>query len=160
MDTPVATVWKAIDDFGNVYQFHPNLEHSESINEVSSGKGAKRLCAFSDGNTIREEVLESVPEQRQIVRVFDLGSFPMKEMVNSLDLAPIDENSTEVSLSMSFVPKYGPVGWLMATVIMKSQLHDQAEDILEGLDTHLQTGEVVGSNSNPETVDAPTAMAP
>ena len=159
IDIPVATVWNAIDDFGNVYRFHPSLEHSESINDVATGEGAKRQCDFYDGSVIREEVVESLPEQRQVSNVFDLGSFPLKEMVGRLDLEPIDENSTDVTFSMSFVPKYGPVGWLLAELMMKRQFRALAEDIIAGLDTHLQTGEIVGPNGIPETVDAPSAMA-
>jgi uncharacterized protein YndB with AHSA1/START domain len=156
---PVATVWNAIDDFGNVYRFHPDLEHSESINATTTGEGAQRQCDFYDGGTIREEVVESVPEQRQVTNVFDLGSFPLKEMVGDFGLEPIDESSTEVTFTMSFVPKYGPVGWLLATLMMKSQFRGIAEGILAGLDTHLQTGEIVGQNGDPETADASTAMA-
>lgn len=159
IDTPVATVWNTIDDFGNVYRFHPDLEHSESINDAVTGEGAQRQCDFYDGGTIREEVIESVPEQRQVTNVFDLGSFPLKEMVGTFDLEPIDENSTEVTFTMAFVPKYGPVGWLMTKVMMKSQFRDIAEGIIGGLDTHLQTGDVVGQNGDPELVDAPSAMA-
>ncbi|MCU4719645.1 hypothetical protein [Halapricum hydrolyticum] len=80
-------------------------------------------------------------------------------VVTSDDLEPIDENSTEVTFTMSFVPKYGPVGWLMAELMMKSQFRDTEEDILAGLDTHLQTGEVVDQDGNPETADAPIATA-
>ncbi|SEL78594.1 SRPBCC family protein [Haloferax larsenii] len=160
IDTPVATVWNTIDDFGNVYRFHPDLEHSENINDAVTGEGAQRQCDFYDGGTIREEVVESVPEQRQVTNVFDLGSFPLKEMVGGFDLKPLDENSTEVTFTMSFVPKYGPVGWLMAKVMMNGQFRDIAEGILAGLDTHLQTGEVVGPDGNPEMEDAaPSARA-
>ena len=159
IDTPVATVWNAIDDFGNVYRFHPGVEHSERINDVATGEGAQRQCDFYDGGVIREEIVERVPERRLAQNVFDLGSLPLKEMVGVLDLEPIDENSTEVTMTMSFVPKYGPVGWLMATLMMKNQLRTLCEDILAGLDTHLQTGEIVGPDGTPETADAPSPMA-
>ena len=159
IDTPVATVWNAIDDFGNVYRFHPKIEYSESINDVAAGEGAKRQCDFYDGAAIREEVVESVPEQRHVTNVFDLGSFPLKKMVGRLDLEPIDEDSTDVKMTMSFVPKYGPVGWLMAELMMKRQFRDLVEDILAGLDTHLRTGENVGPNGDPVPVDAPSAIA-
>ncbi|MFC7250524.1 SRPBCC family protein [Halomicroarcula sp. GCM10025324] len=157
INTPVATVWDAIDDFGNVYRFHPDVKHSESINVAGTGEGVQRQCDFYNGGVIREEVVERIPEERQVSNVYDLGSFPLKEMVGSFDLKPIDENSTDVTFTMSFVPKYGPVGWLMAKVMMKGQFRDVAEGILSGLDTHLQTGETVGQDGDPETADAPTA---
>ena len=155
---PVGTVWSTIDDFGNVYRFHPDLEHSESITDVATGIGAQRRCDFYNGSVIREEVVESDPEQRHVTNVFDLGSFPLKKMLGGFDLEPIDEDSTEVTFTMSFVPKYGPVGWLMAKMMMKSKFRDLSEDILAGLDTHLQTGAIVDQDGNPETAKAPPAM--
>lgn len=159
IDMPVATVWNAIDDVGNVYRFHPQVEHSQSINDVATGEGAKRQCDFYDGNTIREEVVESIPEQRQVTKVFDVGPLPLKEVVGRMDLEPKDENSTGVTVNMSFVPKYGPVGWLMAKLMMNRQFRDLSEGILAGLDTHLQTGENVGPDGTPETMDAPSVTA-
>lgn len=159
IDTPVATVWNTIDDFGNVYRFHPDVEHSESINEVATGEGAKRQSDFYDGGAVREEVVESVARERQVIDVYDTGPVPLREMIARFDLDPIDEDSTEVTMTMSFVPKYGPAGWVMAKLLINSQIHDMAEDILAGLDTHLQTGTIVGENGNPESADTPSAIA-
>ena len=160
IDSPVGAVWNVIDDFGNVHRYHPGLKHSEGINDVATGVGAERRCDFYDGNTIHEELIERVPERRAAQNVFDLGSLPLETVVGSMDLEPIDGHSTEVTMTLSFVPKYGPVGWLMAKLMMERQLRGLSEDILAGLDTHLQTGEVVGPNGAPETEDAgSSAMA-
>ena len=154
IDSPVATVWNALNDVGNVYRFHPMVEFSESINDVTTGEGAKRQSNLYDGGALLEEVVESDPEHRQVVNVIDAGPFPLKEAVATFDLKPIDENSTEVTMTMSFVPKFGPVGWLMAELMMKNKLRAMCGDILAGLDIHLQTGEIVGANGNPETEGA------
>lgn len=159
IDTPVATVWNTLDDFGNVYRFHPKVEHSKSISHITNGEGARRQSDYYDGSVIREEVVKSVDRQRQVIDTYDTGPGPLRKNVTRIDLKPIDEHSTEVTLTMSFVPKYGPAGWLRATLMMKSQLRDLSEDILAGLDTHLQTGAIVGRNGNLETADAPSAMA-
>jgi hypothetical protein len=47
---------------------------------------------------------------------------------------------------MDFQPKYGPLGWLMAQMIMKKQFANTLNRVLEGLDTHLQTGKIIGKN--------------
>jgi uncharacterized protein YndB with AHSA1/START domain len=159
IDTPVATVWNALDDVGNVYRFHPMVESSESINDVTTGEGAKRQSNLYDGGALLEEVVESNPEHRQVVNVIDAGPFPLKEAVATFDLKPIDVNSTEVTMTMSFVPKFGPVGWLMAELMMENKLRAMCGDILAGLDTHLETGEIVGRMGNTEPADAPSAMA-
>jgi uncharacterized protein YndB with AHSA1/START domain len=159
IDSPVATVWNALDDVANVYRFHPMVESSESINDVTTGIGAKRQSTLYDGGVLLEQIVESDPEHRQVVNVIDAGPFPLEEAVATFDLKPIDENSTEVTMTMSFLPKYGPVGWLMSKLMMKSKLRAMCRDILAGLDTHLQTGEIVGQNGDPDMADASTAMA-
>lgn len=159
IDTPVATVWNALDDVGNVYRIHPMVESSESINDVTTGEGAKRQSTLYDGGALLEEIVESDPKHRQVVNVIDAGPFPLKEAVATFDLEPIGENSTEVTMTMSFVPKFGPAGWLLAKLMMKNKLRAMCGDILAGLDTHLQTGEIVGPDGNPEPADAPSAMA-
>ena len=159
IDSPVATVWNVLDDVGNVYRFHPMVESSEIINDVTTGEGAKRQSNLYDGGALLEEIVESDPEHRQVVNVIDAGPFPLREAVATFDLKSIDENSTEVTMTMSFVPKFGPVGWLMAKLMMKNKLRAMCGDILAGLDTHLQTGEIVGRNGTTEPADAPSAMA-
>jgi len=158
-DTPAATVWNTLDDVGNVYRFHPLVESSESINDVTTGEGAKRQSNVYDGGVLLEEVVESDPEHRQVVNMIDAGPFPLKEAVATFALEPIDENSTQVTMTMSFVPEFGPVGWLMAKLMMKNERRAMCGDSLAGLDTHLQTGEIVGYNGNTEMGEPPSATA-
>ena len=154
IDSPVSTVWSALDDVENVYRFHPMVESSESITSIKTGEGAQRRSKLYDGGALVEEIVESDPEHRQVVNVIDTGPFPLKQADATFDLKPIDEKSTEVTMTMSFVPKFGPVGWLIAKLIIENKLRTMCGDILAGLDTHLQTGEIVGPNGNPETEDA------
>jgi ligand-binding SRPBCC domain-containing protein len=144
IDAPIADVWNAIDDFGNVYRFHPKVEHSRSLDDVAAGEGAKRQCDFYGGGSIREEVVESVSQKKQVVDIFDNGPFPLKRNVARFDLDPVEDDRTDVTMTISFVPKYGPAGWLMAKLVMEGQFRDLLEDLLAGLDTYLRTGEVVG----------------
>jgi uncharacterized protein YndB with AHSA1/START domain len=159
VETPVATVWDVIDDFGNIYRYQPTVEHSETINDVVAGKGARRRWDFYDGGSILEEVVESLPEQRQVVEMFDFGPLPLRESVGSFDLDPLDRNTTEVTMTMSFVPGHGPVGWLMAKLVMERQFRGIAEGVLAGLDTHLQTRATVGRNGGPDSTDSATEVA-
>lgn len=159
IDAPVATVWNVLDDVGNVYRFHPLVESSESLSDITTGVGAKRQSNLYAGGALLEEVVEADPEHRQVVNVMDAGPFPLKEAVAIFDLEPIDENSTTVTMTMSFVPKFGPLGWLLAKLMMKNKLNAMCGDILAGLNTHIQTGEIVGQNGKTETKDSPPAMA-
>lgn len=151
VDAPIEDVWEAIDDFGNVYEFHPYVEGSRLINDVARGTGAKRQCDFYSGESIREEVVETVPGKRQVVDIFDTGSFPLEENVATFDLEAVADGRTRVTVEMTFRPKYGPVGWVMARVAMKRQFRSLLENVLRGLEKYLRTGQLIGEKG--ELVD-------
>jgi len=144
IDAPIEDVWNALDDFGNVYKFNSHVADSRRINDTARGTGAKRQCDLYSGGSIREEVVESVPGRRQVVDVFDTGPFPLERNIATFDLEAVDDDRTRVSLEMSFVPKYGPIGWVMAHVVMKRRFRMLVGDLLDGLDQHLRTGQLVG----------------
>ena len=144
IDAPIEDVWEALDDFGNVYTFHPHVASSHNLGDVERGTGAKRQCDLYAGGSIREVVLDSVPGRRQVVDIFDTGPFPLKKNVATFDLESIDDDRTRVDAEMSFVPNYGPAGWVMAHVVMKRQFRSLLEDVLESLERHLQTGQLIG----------------
>jgi hypothetical protein len=50
-------IWQTLDKFADVYIYHPHVKHSESINEIPTGRGAERTCHFEDGNLIKERII-------------------------------------------------------------------------------------------------------
>ena len=146
IDAPIEDVWNALDDFGSVHRFHPHVASSHSITDVTRGTGAKRQCDLYSGGSIREEVVDSVPGSRQVVDIFDTGPFPLEKNVATFDLESVGDDRTRVDVEMSFVPTYGPVGWVMARTTMKRRFRSLMEDVLENLERHLQTGQLIGEN--------------
>jgi hypothetical protein len=139
-------VWETINDFRNVYTYHPFVKHSEGINNLPTGLGAERTCHFEDGNKIKERITEYEHGKYYRVEIFDPGSFPLSTAVGQLEVHPGSDQLSTVHFNMDFQPKYGPIGWLMAQMIMKKQFTNTLKKVLEGLDTHLQTGKIVGKN--------------
>jgi carbon monoxide dehydrogenase subunit G len=146
IDAPLEDVWSALDDFGNVYTFHPHVASSHSLDDVARGTGVRRQCDLYSGGSIREEVVNSVPGRRQVVDIFDTGPFPLEKNVATFELESVGGDRTRVEIEMSFVPAYGPVGWVMAHVVMKRRFRSLMTDILENLERHLQTGHLIGEN--------------
>ena len=50
---------------------------------------------------------------------------------------------------MNFRPKFGPLGWFMGKTVMAGQFRKVLGSVLEGLETHLQTGEIVSRKPRP-----------
>jgi len=140
---PVNEVWKKLDSFGKVSNYHPHVKHSETINEIATGSGAERTCHFEDGNRIKERIISYEAGSNYEVDIFDPGSFPLSKAVARLEVMPVNDESSEVVFSMSFEPKFGALGWVMAQLMMKKQFEKTLASVLEGLDTHLQTGQII-----------------
>ena len=144
INAPKDKVWAALDDLGNVSNYHPLVETSSITNGVSSGKGAERICNFYDGTSIAERVVDYVPNHSYKLAITDTGSFPLKAAVGQFKVRARDELSTWVSAEIQFEPKFGPLGWVMAQLLMKPQFKRIFNNLLKGLEDHLTTGQIVG----------------
>jgi hypothetical protein len=146
IQAPAEKVWQKLDKFRDVYTYHPLVKHSEGINEIPTGIGAERTCYFEDGNQIKERITAYEKSKNYQVEIYDPGAFPLLKAVALLEVKTIDEQSSSVDFNMEFQPRFGPIGWLMAQFIMKKQFAQILKRVLDGLDTHLQTGQVIGKN--------------
>ena len=55
---------------------------------------------------------------------------------------------------MEYVVKYGPLGVAMDMLMMRSMMNATFENLLAGLDHHLETGEIIGKGWKPEVLVA------
>ena len=60
-----------------------------------------------------------------------------------LSVQPEGDGRSRVGFDMAFVPRGGPLGWLMAKAVMEPQFRKVLGSVLEGLETHALTGEIV-----------------
>ena len=139
--------WKILDDFGAIYRFHPNVDKSPIENGIESGLGAERVCHFDNGDQVKERITGYEPGQELTVEIIDPGNFPLKTAVARINVSPNGDGASGVRFEMSFQPKFGPVGWLMGATVMQSQFRKILSQVLAGLETHAQTGEIVSRRS-------------
>ena len=154
IDQPADAVWSILDDFGSVFRFHPLVEKSPISNGISSGLGAGRVCHFDDGSSIREEITAYEPGRGYEVEIVDLGQFPLKRAVARLSVEPLSDARSRVGFDIAFRPKFGPLGWIMGKTLMVPQFRKTLKRVLEGLETHLRTGEVVSRKPRPAAAQA------
>jgi len=147
INKPGNEVWQTLDKFGDVYTYHPHVKHSESINEIPTGPGAERTCHFEDGNQIKERIITYDKGNQYEVEIYETGSFPLTKAIGRLQVIAINDKTSDVVFSMSFQPKFGPLGWIMAQLMMKSQFAKILDSVLEGLDKNLHTGQVITRES-------------
>ena len=143
INAPFEDVWSVLDDFGGVANYHPNVATSGIVAGPDTGVGATRECVFHDGGRIEEEIVAYASETGYVVDFTDVGDLPLKENVVSIDVETIDDGATSVTMTANFTPKFGPVGWVMATVMMKSRFRETFEETLDGLVAYVHRRQTV-----------------
>ena len=121
INAPFSAVWDALDDFGRIHEFHPLVEASRITNGVPRGVDAQRECRFYNGATIRETITRHKPNESYRIQIVDPGPYPLREAYADVSAQDVGQGRTRVTFETNFQPKFGPVGWLMAQLMMKPQ---------------------------------------
>lgn len=145
MSAPIEQVWASWDDFGGIYKFNPNLNHSRLLEGSSTtGKGAKRQCDISDGkNWIREEVVGYVPGRSMKINIYE-GTMPLKAAIATISFKRLGSERTEVTMAMDFEPKMGLLGKLMLPM-MKPKFKGMLNNLLAGNDAYVSQGQLANA---------------
>ncbi len=139
LHAPTDRVWSALEDFGDVWKYHPNVESSRVLTDRETGPGACRECVFTDGSRIEETIVDYSPPTGYTVEFTDVGPYPLVSNTVRVDVDAADDHHTEVTFTAAFQPKYGPFGWLLGRVVMEDRFGKQLDAVLEGLAAHLRT---------------------
>ncbi|MFT5586391.1 MAG: hypothetical protein ACI9VR_003989 [Cognaticolwellia sp.] len=140
---PVQEVWAKLADFGGIHRYSAGVEHSPiNPGTPSSGVGAERKCQLYDGNHIQERVTEFVENERLALDVFDT-SMPISNASARFDLVGTLSGSTELTMTMDYTVKFGPIGWLMDNLMLRNAMTSSLNNLLAALEHHLTTGAIV-----------------
>lgn len=147
---PANKVWDILKDFGSVERTSASVESSPILGDIQSGIGTKRKLNFYDNTSVVEEITE-YSEGSSFKMELSEFSMPMKHIVAELKVNPMDKDSCEVSMSMDFVVKAGPFGWLLGLLVLRPVLTNKVlKSELLGLAYHAATGEIVGHKLPPK----------
>ena len=145
MTHAVEDVWHVLDDFGAIYAFNPAVESSNIIGTKTTGKGARRICNFYDGSSLKETITQYSPNKGFSLELSDFA-LPLKTATAHFRLVPMPNGQSVLSITMAFQPKFGPLGWLMAKLIMRPLLTKALRGLSKGLDDYMRTGRQVGKD--------------
>ncbi len=136
------SAWAVLDDFESIYKFNPDVKNSELLSSQKTGVGAKRTCFFYDGTSLNETITDY--EDGSFYE-YELSEFklPLKTAYCRWSVIPINDGACTVKASLTFTPKFGPIGWLMAKLLIKPALTKAFIGVFKGLDDHIRTGKIV-----------------
>lgn len=150
VQAPAASAWSAIADFQNVQRYHPVVERVTQPSVAERGLGAERVCHFYDGGSVKERITAWKEGESLEVELSE-GSLPFKQARAMMRVAPLDEQSSSVTISMDYETKFGPIGALMDRFMIRAKMRGLFVQVLDGLEYHLKTGELVGPEGAPES---------
>ena len=62
---------------------------------------------------------------------------------------PIDANTSEVSMEMTYTPKWGFLGKVLDVLMLRMEMRHTFNQVLKGLQHHVETGELIGKGGKP-----------
>ena len=144
IDAPRDVVWDALADFGGTWKYNPNVTTSRSLSEANSGVGAERHCDLTfAGATVQERILEWDDGEGYALEIYDGDKLPpIKNIIARLSVS--EENGHTVAEgTMSYDTKFGPIGWIMDRLMVRTQFGRAWQGIFAGLKHHAETGDLV-----------------
>ena len=152
VNIPAKKVWEVLDDFSSIARFSVAVEKSPLLEGKRSGVGTKRKCDFYDGSSVIEEIID-YQEGKGIQIELSEYSMPLKSLHAEMKVEAIDGTTSDIFMSMDFVVKGGPLGWVMGFFMMRPMMKGVIKKTLTGLAYHSATGKLVGKElPSPDTL--------
>lgn len=142
---PAEKIWAILKDFKSIERTSHAVESSPILAGPASGLGTKRRCHFYDKKSVVEEIIEYKEGSSFKIELSEF-SMPLKSAIAEFTVKKVNANDCDISMSMDFVVKAGPIGWLLGATLMKPVLTNKVlKNELIGLAYHAATGKLVGT---------------
>jgi uncharacterized protein YndB with AHSA1/START domain len=142
IDAPKDKVWAVLADIGSIEKWSPGVTHSHSTSAEPGGEGATRHCDVGMGGksaSLEERAFEWREGEGYKIDVYE-SSMPMKSNVVTFALKDAGSGTT-VTVSPDYKMKFGPIGAMMDTLMVRKQFEKGVEGMLSGLKQYVETGE-------------------
>lgn len=143
IDAPKEKVWSIISDLGGVQNFHPGVKKSYYTSEHKEGLNASRVCELIPMGRVEESATEWQDGESFVLKVIPLEKAP--PFAEAFGRMSVRHNGTGTiaSLEVEYSLKYGLIGRLMDSLMIKKQFNKVVPAVLDGLKHYTETGEEV-----------------
>ena len=148
---PIDQAWAEISHMGAVQDWHLNVASAVVLTAHDTGIGASRRVEFYSGGGTVETVVEE--SEQQFTTVEMTGSPMIKKALVTIRTKERSADTTDVTFSIDYSMKFGPIGWLMDVAMMRRIFGKKVfPAALVGLSYHLETGNLVTDSIPDRTV--------
>ena len=129
-------VWDVLADIRNIYLWNPGVVRSRLTTHGKVRVGTCRLCDLEGKNYLDEEVIEFEKPHRLTMRINDTN-LPFKAAEIRYTVEP-QGGKTLVRVSPKYQLKFGLLGSILDTIMVRSQYRKGMQELLRGLRNYVE----------------------
>jgi hypothetical protein len=133
---PPEGVWALLADLEAVQHYNPGVRRAAIEGTQRTGVGAQRSCELSPKGRVIERVTHWEESRALGLEVVE-SDWPIHYMRWVTRIEP-NGAGTRISQSLEYKVKFGPLGWLLDRVVMKSKLTHVLDAVFASLVRHAQ----------------------
>lgn len=132
VNSSVEKIWSILTDLELLEKYDPTVKKSTLISTEKTGLEAKRKVLMSDGkNWFDEKITAFKPNEALTYQLTDC-SFPIKGLKHSYSFEKIG-NRTKVKQTMEYTVKFGLLGKLLDSLMIRRQSDQGIKKFFAGL---------------------------
>lgn len=131
INAPRDKVWGILSNIEMLEQYDPITVSSKAVSELKSGIGASRKCDVQPNGWFKEQVTEWENERAITFQLYEC-TLPVKNLKHSYILEDLG-GKTRVVQTMEYKLKYGVIGNLMDTFMVRKKWDDGIKLFFKGL---------------------------
>jgi len=136
IDASTAEVWAALADIGSISSWNPGVKGSHQTSSGDVASGSSRRCELGGRNYLDEEVVLFEPPAKITFRITETN-LPFESADIRFELKA-HGHATQVEVSPLYSLKFGVVGKILDTLMVKATYRKGMRDLLQGLKKHVE----------------------
>jgi ribosome-associated toxin RatA of RatAB toxin-antitoxin module len=143
IDAPPERVWIALATLDALHEFDPGISKSELRSDEPQEVGASRHCELREGGWFQERVTVWRPHREIAFELHDC-TLPVKALRHHYTLTP-ERGGTRVEQRQEYELKYGPVGALLDTLVVRRKWDAGIKRFFTGLKAYVEASSKVSA---------------
>ncbi len=137
INAPIEKVFQALADMEGLEKLDPNVKKSTSLSDIKSGMSAKRKVDMIDGKNWFEEKVTAFKFNESLTYELTACSFPVKSLKYTYTVEK-SGNKTKVKQVMAYQIKFGLLGKLLDSLMIRKQYKKGIQGFFIGLKSYTE----------------------
>jgi ligand-binding SRPBCC domain-containing protein len=137
IEAPCEQVWGILANLAELAEYDPAVATSTVTSATPTGLGASREVTMRDGKHWFKERVTAFEPMQELAFELTACNFPIARLRHTYSFAE-DRGQTTVTESMSYSPKFGPLGKLMDLAVIRRSSDKGIKEFMSGLKAHAE----------------------